>query len=72
MRNVCQICGAPIYWQFTRARKWQPMNLDGTVHFPTCRARVAEGRERIENWYEELRREGAGSLDAQAGESGQA
>jgi len=56
MSSICQRCGAVIEWRWTGAR-WQPMNLDGSVHFPTCRQRVEEGRSQIEAWYETLKDE---------------
>ena len=30
------------------------MNLDGSVHFPTCRRRIAEQRAAVLAWYEHL------------------
>jgi len=52
--DVCKECGEPIRWERTKNGKWRPVNLDRSVHFPTCRARVAEGREAVHEWYAEL------------------
>ena len=53
--STCQRCGAFITWRRTEAGNWQPFNRDGTLHFPTCRARVAGQRELVQRWYRELR-----------------
>ena len=52
--GICKRCGAVITWRFTAARKWQPCDLDGQPHFPTCRRRVAEQRAVVHEWYERL------------------
>lgn len=52
--DICKWCGQLINWRRTKAGKWQPMNLDGSVHFPTCRARVGEGRRAVRDWYAEF------------------
>jgi hypothetical protein len=53
--STCQRCGAFITWRSTEAGNWQPFNRDGTLHFPTCRARVADQRKSVRRWYAELR-----------------
>jgi hypothetical protein len=58
--NTCKHCGATITWRLTRRGKWQPCDLDGSPHFPTCRRRVAEGRARVRAWYAQLQ-EGDGA-----------
>jgi len=40
-----------ITWRMTRRGKWQPLNLDGSLHFPTCRKKVRVGRIRVRAWY---------------------
>lgn len=57
--GICSCCGEVITWRRTKRGKWQPMNLDGTVHFPTCRKNVAQGRARIRKWYAQLDAEAA-------------
>ncbi len=52
--STCKFCGEAIEWRRTESGAWQPMNLDGTLHFPTCREQVSAGRERVRQWYEEL------------------
>lgn len=51
---ACKDCGAVIWWRRTEAGHWQPMNPDGTVHFPNCRQAVADGRREVEDWYDRL------------------
>lgn len=53
--SICEKCGAIITWRRTRHGNWQPYNPDGTIHFPTCRQRIAEQRADIRRWYARLR-----------------
>ena len=55
--GTCKLCGAAITWRRTRRGRWQPLNLDGSLHFPTCRKAVAVGRLRVQAWYRELEAE---------------
>lgn len=52
--TTCKWCGEEIIWHKTASGAWQPLNLDGAVHFPTCRKRVEAGREKVRQWYREL------------------
>ena len=49
--SVCRECGAIIDWRQTTNGEWQPIDLDGAVHFPTCRERVDEQRRAVAAWY---------------------
>lgn len=51
---ICKRCGEVIQWRLTESGKWQPMNPDGSVHFPTCRGNVEAGRQAMRQWYQEL------------------
>ncbi len=52
--GICSYCGEVITWRRTKGGRWQPYDLDGKVHFPTCRKRIAEGRARIRQWYADM------------------
>ncbi len=63
--SICRRCGAIIDWQATEAGRWQPVNLDGSLHFPTCRSTIAQQRTQVQQWYRRLAELGGNAEEEQ-------
>jgi hypothetical protein len=68
--GICRVCGAVIGWRMTRSGRWQPVDSDGQVHFPTCRRRVADGRAMVRTWYDRLQAQVAKSSERGVNDEG--
>jgi hypothetical protein len=52
--SYCKVCHRLITWRKNSAGKWTPYDLDGGLHFPTCRKEVSEQHSQVQAWYAAL------------------